>query len=104
MALLWNIPYKIEDDEIIVSALDLKTIYTDKSSVEMDLTNQLNEKKIKVNWTELDEEKELLIVPNHKKVIELILELEPIERNPKQKSFDGKLVNPTSEEVIDYGY
>lgn len=103
MALIWQIPYKLLNDEIIISCLNIKTPYTDKPSIEIDITNQLNSKKIKVNWTELDEENKYLLVPYHKNVLETILEIEPIERNPKQKSFDGKIVEPTAEEVLNYG-
>lgn len=104
MALVWNIPYRIENDEIVISAIGVKTMYTDKQNTEIDITNQLNDKKIKVNWTELDEDNKYLIVPNNKKLPELILSIEPIERNLKKKSFDGKIVEPTAEEVIEYGY
>lgn len=104
MALYWQIPYTVKDDEIVLKSLNISTIYTDKQHAEIDLTNQLNDKKIKVNWTELNEEDNVLLIPYHEKLLTLILELEPINRNESKKSFNGKLLTPTAEEVLNYGY
>lgn len=104
MALIWQIPYQEVENDILIKALDIKTIYTSKEEVEIDLTKQLNDKKIKVKWTELDEENQVLLVPDDNKVLDLILNIEPIERNPKKKSFDGKIIKPDANEVLNYGY
>lgn len=104
MALVWQIPYKVIKDNVVVASLNIKALYTDKENTEFDITNQLKQSKIDTDWVELDEFNNILLVPNVSGILDLILEIEPIERNPKKKSFDGKILTPSAQEVVQYGY
>lgn len=103
MDLVWKIPFKKVEHEIHVKSLDVFVINSIKEKIEVDIIEQLNNKNLKIKWVELDEVNNYLILPDSDELAKYILKIEPIERNPRNKSFNGKIIKPNKEEVIKYG-
>lgn len=100
---LWQIPFTIENEVLIVKSLKIETILDTKEIMEIDLTEQLKKKKIKIDWVEVNLNNKVILIPHDETLYQEIIKIESLcyEENPPKKF---KINEPTAAEKLKYGY